>query len=129
MWIVPPFTAADFVAAPSGVWTVRPEDVITLEYQVLNGDTMLINWVIGNTNVSGSPVSLRLRLPGGYRIARRIEPPMYYTDGNEAKAIGYADFNPAIPEWIGHFKFDLSPWQTTTNRNTALHGSAVVSVT
>ena len=126
MWITPAFDPADFTAA-HGVWTVREEDVITYEYTIV-GDTMILNWVIGNTNVSGNPVSLRIKIPDGYLAVSRIEPPMYYTDGNEVKLMGYADVNPAVPGWIGHFRFDLAPWQTTSAHNTALHGSAVFQV-
>ena len=128
MWITPAFDSADFVAAPSGSWPVRSIDVITYEYKIVDGDTMLLNWVIGNTNVSGSPTSLRIRIPGGYRAVKRIEPPMYYTDAWEDKEMGYADVNPAIPCWIGHFKFNLAPWVTTAQHNTALHGSAAFQV-
>lgn len=127
-WITPSFNAGDFVASPSGLWTVREEDVITYEYKIVDGDTMLLNWVIGNTNVSGNPTSLRMWIPGGYRAVKRLEPPMYFTDGCEDKLMGYADINPAQPGWIGHFRLDLAPWKTTTARNTALHGSAAFAV-
>ena len=129
MWITPTFNSSDFVAAPSGVWTVREQDLITYEYKIVDDDTMLLNWVIGNTNVSGLPVDLRMKIPDGYLAVKRIEPPMYYTDGNEVKLMGYADVNPANPGWIGHFKFDLSGWKTTSLHNTALHGSAAFQVT
>ena len=37
-WITPSFNAGDFVASPSGLWTVREEDVITYEYKIVEGE-------------------------------------------------------------------------------------------
>ena len=127
-----PFDAANYAASGSGTWTVRPQDQINLEYAIDHDRRIVfVNWVIGNTNVSGSPVGLRMRVPGVPVPARRVEPLHYFTDGNENKQVGWCDINPAAcsPDnvWIVSYKLDLSPWQTTAAHNTAIHGQAYYS--
>lgn len=129
-----PFDSANFTATPTGAWIVHPEDQITYEYAVdLALGMVFINWVIGNTNVSGSPTGLRMRLPEALATIRRIEPLMYYTDGEEAKHIGWFDLNPSefggLGRFITHYKLDQMPWRNTSGRNTAVHGSAMFSIT
>lgn len=129
MWIKPVFNAADYAAPAGGQWIVQPQDVITLEYQIVNGDTMHLNWIIGNTQPVGGPVNLRMKIPDGYKALARIEPIYYYEEGASGKRVGWMDINPSqyggYGQWVSHFKFDLSPWLLESS----VHGSATFGVT
>ena len=129
MWTVVPYDPSNFLALPSGQWTVRPQDQITWEYRVIDTDTLLMNWVIGNTNVSGNPIFLAMRLPAGFVAVSRIEPLHYYEESTFGKKVGWFDVNPndgAGGTLIRHLKLDDSPWLNTTAHDCSVHGSVVI---
>src|SRR5690349_20553862 len=128
-WLKPVFNAADFTTEPSGLWTVRQQDVITLEYKLLDVDTMALNWVIGNTNVSGSPISLDFLIPDGYAAVSRLEPTHYLEEDSLVKFLGWFDVNPNDASGgrkIKHYKLANAlgpvPWLNTANHDCSVHG-------
>lgn len=134
-WILPAFDATRFTASPTGLWIVASGDQITLEYRIVDTDTMVLNWIIGNTNVSGSPISLDFAIPGGYAAVSRVESVQYWEENGRGKFVGWFDINPhdsSCGTRVRHYKLADNhgpvPWANTNNRDCSVHGSIVFQV-
>jgi hypothetical protein len=85
-WIVPPFSAANFTAAPGMAWTVEAADVTSYAY-ILQGKTLTVRWYIDSTSVSGTPATqLRITIPGGL-IAKEYSAQLYIAIDNGAPQV------------------------------------------
>ena len=66
------YTAGDFTGGGTLVWTVDSGEVGTFRYTFLAGKTMLIWFTLNATTISGVGADLRIKVPGGYTVARTV---------------------------------------------------------
>ena len=69
-WTTPSYNAGDFTAS-AGTWTVDSGDVITYAYTTVH-KLMTVAFEIHTTDVSATPVTLRIAVPGGATIAKQM---------------------------------------------------------
>jgi hypothetical protein len=65
IWTTPAYNAANFTAS-SGTWTVDSGDVGTLAYTITGAKMMTVVFIIQGTDVSATPGTLIMTIPGGY---------------------------------------------------------------
>lgn len=120
-WTGVPFNAGDYTGDAAGsAWTVTAANVTTLRWRI-SGHSLLVSYVISGTNVSGSPVNLRLVIPGGYTAAATMT-------NSCARCLDAGALVPARVAVtaggtsINLARTDLAPWTNTAGSNTTLQG-------
>lgn len=88
VWTTPSFNAGDFTGSGTISWTVAAGDVNNFAYTLI-GKTMIVQFTIITTTVSGTGVELRIAIPGGFTGAKLVNTPIRVSD-NGTFGIGYA---------------------------------------
>jgi hypothetical protein len=65
------------------VWTVEAGDISTYAYR-LAGRTLIVSWYLQNTQCSGAPSNLRVKIPGGFTAGKASLHPCVHDDGGNA---------------------------------------------
>ena len=126
-----PYNADNFIvnplSPPGGSWTVGPDDQITFSWMVSN-QVMWVWIYLDTTTVVAVPTtfSLLVKIPGGYKAARKIQSIALGVDNGEGVGawtrvtpVGGGGPSTPGPEWIEIGREDLGPWHTSDN-NTAI---------
>ncbi len=119
-WTTPSFSASDFTASGSMVWTVEAGDVQTYAYIIL-GKTMFVSLRIATTTVSGTPsADLYVKIPNSKVSTKNILTAVGVFVDNSVRTAGYM-YVTASGTKIGLQRFDANNWSASTN-NTSIYG-------
>lgn len=126
-WTTPAFNSADFTASGGMAWTVETGDVATLAYLII-GKTMIINFHITATTVSGTPgTTLRIKIPAAKSSAKRIACPFTaYDNGTNVTGMALCALGSTNIELTKNFDAS-SNWTSSTN-NTYVTGSITFEI-
>lgn len=126
-WTTPSYSAGDYTAS-SGTWTVDSGDVTTLAYHKI-GKRMTVSFIIENTDVSATPTSLRITIPGGFTASKEMRAIVQAIDAAGTPAAGMAQVT-ASGTTINLFK-DTSgaAWTATSSDNTTIRGQITFETT
>ena len=125
-YITPAYNAGDFTAS-AGSWTVDSGDITTYAYNLV-GKEMTVAFEIGNTDVSATPNTLRIAIPGGFTSAKRMRNLIQSVDAGAASTVGVAIVS------AGGTVIDLTKdlaataWTTTSADNTGVFGEITFEV-
>lgn len=112
-WITIPYSGTDFTAYAAGAWTVDSGDVLTLTYTLI-GKTAILNLLVFNTSVSGSPAELRFALPSGLVASATINLPFWFLNAG-----GWQLGACQTTAGAGYLRFMVNPsgsaWPTITD--------------
>jgi hypothetical protein len=126
-WTVPAFNAGHYTAS-AGSWTVDAGDRVIFQYTVV-GKTCILNFQISATDVSSTPASLRVTVPGGFTINGTFRSVILVSDAGGAAAFGYAVADSATSSTLIYFtKADGTNWTATSGDNTTLIGTAIFQI-
>ena len=118
-WTTVAYNAGDFTAQ-AGSWTVDEADVTTFKYRK-TGKTMEVNFRIVSTDVSATPTSLNILIPGGFTAAVATEGYLRYSDAGGASTIGFTSVA-ASGTTILCQKATAAAFTTTAGDNTTVIG-------
>jgi hypothetical protein len=71
IWTTPAYNAGNFTAS-SGTWTVDSGDVGALTYTITGAKMMTVCFIIQSTDVSATPTTLSILIPGSYVAASSV---------------------------------------------------------
>jgi hypothetical protein len=129
-WAGVTYNAANFTAS-AGTWTVDSGDQLEYRWVRSGPSTLQIRFRIATTDVSGSPVELRIAIPGGF-VAQGP------SSGNAT--VGYVSVTDAGvlsggSIRVGHgdaflrlLKENTAAWTNTTGDNTTVSGTATIEI-
>ena len=123
-WTSVSYSAGNFTA-DSGTWTVDSGDQTTLRYHKI-GKRMTVAFTIASTDVSTTPTTLSITIPGGFTASARMDIPVYFSDAGTA-AIGLA-FVEASGTVINIRKV-TGTFSATSSDNTAVFGQITFETT
>jgi len=99
-WITPAYSAANFTALAPMTWTVDAADVTAYTYR-LSGRTLSVVWFLDTTTVGGTGTSqLRLKVPGGFLVAKDTVTFQYASDAGAPGTAGYVVAGPNTPNLL-----------------------------
>lgn len=126
-WIVPTFAATDYTAA-TGNWVVAAGDRASASFR-LSGKTLQYQTVLTTTDVSATPASLRILVPGGYQLAGTQPEAMgrLIDNGAAASVLHVVPGASALTQYT-LFRFDLANY-TASAGATSLTFSSSAEVT
>lgn len=119
-WTTPTYNSADFTAT-AGTWTVDSVDITTYSYRVI-GKSITVAFVIDSTDVSATPVALKIKIPGGYTAAKRTENVIWCSDAGAAYATGLVQAVAGDTSLYIYRNPGGTSWTTTAADNTSVHG-------
>lgn len=79
-WTTPSYSSGNFTSS-SGTWTVNSGSVGTYAYTIIN-KTMVINFYLLSTDVSGTPTTLSIAIPASKTAAKNAYATGRYLDNN-----------------------------------------------
>lgn len=124
-WISPSYSAGNFTAS-SGTWTVDSGDINAYSYRLV-GRTLHVNFNAAATDVSATPVSLQVAIPGGFTNTKACSFFCRVGDAGTFSA-GYAVIVAASTNVLCR-KIDASGFTTTAADNTSIEFNAIFEVT
>lgn len=121
-WQDVPYTGGNFTAA-SGAWTVDLADQVSFRWNRISRDSLVVTFIINNTDVSAAMPELRLRIPGGFLAARTatVGHIRYFDNGGTA-TVGFIRVF-AGTEFLRLFKAADANWGLTSSDNTSVSGT------
>lgn len=128
-WVKVPFAAGNFTAS-SGNWTVDSSDQVELSYALV-GNTMILSFTIIDTDVSATPLTLRIRIPGGYRArAGNIQNFCRVSDAGGAYAVGVVAADGSVSDQVLIYKdvTTTANYTSTSGDNTDVIGQIAFEV-
>lgn len=111
-WISPAFSAGDFTSN-TGSWAVGSGDVVSYAYR-LSGRTLTVVVTLQTTTVSGSPVALQVKVPGGFTSAKEMTAVHRYID-NGTPGLGLLDVAAAGTNLLFYHTDSTVTWANATN--------------
>lgn len=113
-WQGVPYNPAN-VSSEIGAWTVESGDQVLYRWKRKGPDSLVVAFLLSGTSVSGSPVELRVAIPGGF-VARRNATvgTLRYTDNGSAVTAGFIRTT-AERGYLRFIKVADQAWATSTN--------------
>lgn len=124
-WTTPAYSAGNFTAS-SGLWTVDSGDVTTYAY-TMDGKTMRLMLYIENTDVSATPATLSVAIPGGFTAAKQKRVPCIVANAGTAQ-IGMLEVTAGGTVVNIYSDINGTTWTTTAGDNTNVNGEIFFEV-
>jgi len=110
-WTVVPFNAADF-SSDVGTWVVQAGDLVSFGYRLI-GTTMIIRLETMTTTVTGTPLILQVKIPGGKLAAvQQTNSAIYSDNGTFGTGLVQSTVGGAL---LRCFIQTLGAWQNAAN--------------
>jgi hypothetical protein len=126
-WVNVTHSAGNFTA-PTGTWTVDSGDQTHFRYTLI-GKTMTVAFVILNTDVSATPTSLEILIPGGFTAATGNRNCISTIDAGGTPQFGMVQTAAGDPKLrLYRDATGTLAWSTTAADNTSVAGQITFEV-
>lgn len=125
-WTAPAFSAGNFTAS-TGSWTVDSGDVATYTYTLV-GKTITVVFEINATDVSATPASLNIAIPGGFSAARSTRALVQVSDAGGAVTTGVARVQATGTVIEVQSTIAGGAWATTSADDTLIRGQITFEI-
>ncbi len=115
-WVSPTYYTSKFRGSGSLVWDVKSEDVQIQKYTLI-GYTMVLNWKIKNSSISGIGNQLFLQIPYGWKAAQTPAVSFFYRQNGGHYTVGKANISQDML-YVVMQKLDKSNWLSPDDRLT-----------
>jgi hypothetical protein len=112
-WIGIPYDAADFTGDGTITWGVDSADVTDYSYKIIDGNTVILNVRIENTDVSGAGQILFVAIPPEIEPKKSLAgPALAFDNGTGAPAFFSIDVGTGQIQFV---RVDLANWAASTD--------------